>query len=124
MMYQIVSGNRYEFYVTPEIDKDLDDSESKTYKEWPTSEQFPDTRTIFLGDIIRKCWLKDRFYSIEEVHTALHSTHASVEQIDADLDWRYIFRVGSPIITTIILTMIVARRLPWRKVVDTISFKH
>ncbi|KNG80905.1 hypothetical protein ANOM_010097 [Aspergillus nomiae NRRL 13137] len=123
-MYEIVSGNRYEFYVNPEIDKDLDDDESKTYKDWPTSEQFPDTRNIFLGDIIRKCWLKDGYCSMKEVHTALHSTRASIEAIEATLDWRYIFRVGSPIITTIIFSMIVARRLLWRKVVDTITFKH
>lgn len=71
MVYEIVSGSRYEFYVNPEIDVDLDESESKTYKEWPSSDRFPDTGNVFLGDIIRKCWLRDGFGSMEDVHAAL-----------------------------------------------------
>ncbi|PLB49605.1 hypothetical protein P170DRAFT_510134 [Aspergillus steynii IBT 23096] len=75
MMYEIVSGSRYEFYVNPDIDMDLDDDESKIYKEWPTSKRFPDTSNVFLGDIIRKCWLRDGFRSMKDV--------------EASLDWRH-----------------------------------
>ncbi|KAE8355940.1 hypothetical protein BDV28DRAFT_128144 [Aspergillus coremiiformis] len=117
MVYEIVSGRRYEFYINPEIDMDLEDGESKTYKEWPTIEQLPDTSNIFLGDIIRKCWLKDGFHSMKDVQAALHSTHCSMNKTEVSLDWR--------IITTVILvTMIVARCLPWRKVADTLPFKR
>lgn len=41
MMYEVISGRRYAFHVTPEIETDLDDDpESKTYKAWPTAENF------------------------------------------------------------------------------------
>lgn len=71
MVYEIVSGSRYEFYVNPESDVDLDEGESRTYKEWPSSDRFTDTGNVFLGDIIRKCWLRDGFCSVEDVHVAL-----------------------------------------------------
>lgn len=124
MVYEIVSGSRFEFYVNPEIDMDLDDGVAKTYKKWPTSERFPDTSNILLGDIIRKCWLRDGFCSMKDVHVALHSAHASVKEIEASLDWRRVFCVATPIITTIIFTMIVSHRLPWRKVVGALPFKR
>ncbi|KAH8423158.1 uncharacterized protein LDX57_000913 [Aspergillus melleus] len=116
MMYEIVSGHRYEFYINPEIDSDLDEGESKTYKEWPTSDRFPDTSDIFFGDIIRKCWRRDGFCNMEDVCAAL--------QMEASLDWRHIVRVARPIITTILFSMIVARRLPWRKAVDALLFRR
>ncbi|PYI06789.1 hypothetical protein BO78DRAFT_368351 [Aspergillus sclerotiicarbonarius CBS 121057] len=72
MMYEIVSGHRYEFFVTPEVEADLDGGESKTYRKWPTDEKLPDKRDIFLGDIIRKCWLRDGFRSIDDVCVALY----------------------------------------------------
>ena len=61
MMYDIVSGHRHEFYINLEIESDLDDSELETHKEWPTSEQFPDTGNLSLGYIIHKCWIGDGF---------------------------------------------------------------
>ncbi|KAL2867706.1 uncharacterized protein BJX67DRAFT_380650 [Aspergillus lucknowensis] len=38
MMYEVTSGSRYESYVIPEIEADLDDDpESKALKTWPTA---------------------------------------------------------------------------------------
>lgn len=55
MMYEVSSRSRYEFYVVPEIEAELDDDpESKTFKAWPTAERFPNTENVFLGDIIKK----------------------------------------------------------------------
>lgn len=81
MMYETSSSQRYEFYVSPEIDVDLDDSESKTYKEWPTSDRFPDTSSMLLGDIIRKCWLRDGLRNMKDVRAALYSAHAFVKEV-------------------------------------------
>ncbi|PWY72241.1 hypothetical protein BO94DRAFT_501447, partial [Aspergillus sclerotioniger CBS 115572] len=80
MLYEIVSGRRYEFYVTSEIEADLDDGESKTYRQWPTSEKFPDTTDVFLGDVIRKCWLRDGFCSMDDVCVALYCAHVPGEE--------------------------------------------
>ncbi|KAJ5096174.1 hypothetical protein NUU61_005530 [Penicillium alfredii] len=41
MMYEVTSGSRYGFYVVPEIETDVDENpESKTFKAWPTAEEF------------------------------------------------------------------------------------
>lgn len=72
MMYEVTSGSRYEFYVVPEIETDLDDDpESKTFKAWPTAEKLPNTDNVFLGDIIRRCWVRDGFLTMQEVCHAL-----------------------------------------------------
>lgn len=72
MMYEVTSGSRYEFYVVPEIETDLDDDpESKTFKAWPTAEKLPNTNNVFLGDIIRRCWVGDGFLTMQEVCHAL-----------------------------------------------------
>lgn len=72
MMYEVTAGRRYEFYVVPEIETDLEnDLESKTFKAWPTPEKFPTTINVFLGDIIRKCWLGDGFLTMQDVCHAL-----------------------------------------------------
>lgn len=73
MIYKTVSGQRYEFYVDTRIETDLEDGGAKAYKEWPTDEQLPNTEGVFLGDIIRRCWLKDGFSKMKEVCTALQS---------------------------------------------------
>ncbi|KAL5357648.1 kinase-like domain-containing protein [Aspergillus floccosus] len=73
MIYKIVSSQRYEFFVDPRIETDLDEGGAKMYKEWPTDEQLPNTEAVFLGDIIRRCWLKDGFSKMKEVCTALQS---------------------------------------------------
>lgn len=65
MIYEITSGSRYEFYVIPDIEADLDeDPESKTFKAWPTTDKFPNTNNVFLGDIIRRRWGGNGFLSM------------------------------------------------------------
>lgn len=72
MIYEVTSGSRYEFYVIPEIEADLDDDpESKTFKAWPTAEKLPNTNSVFLGDVIRRCWAGDGFLTMQEVCHAL-----------------------------------------------------
>lgn len=72
MMYEVTSGTRYEFYVVPDIEADLDDDpESKAFKAWPASEKLPDTDNVFLGDIIWRCWVGDGFLTMQEVCHAL-----------------------------------------------------
>ncbi|PYI30275.1 hypothetical protein BP00DRAFT_457975 [Aspergillus indologenus CBS 114.80] len=62
MMYEVISGNRCEFYVIPDIETDLDDDpESKTFKAWPAADRLPDTNDVFLGEIIWRCWVRDGF---------------------------------------------------------------
>ncbi|OOF91669.1 hypothetical protein ASPCADRAFT_9595 [Aspergillus carbonarius ITEM 5010] len=123
MMYEIVTGHRYEFYVTPEIEADLQDSEPKIYRQWPTSEKLPATTDVFLGDIIRKRWLRDGFGSIDDVCVALHCAHApgKEEEPDATLDWWYLLGIATPMI---ILTVIAVRHFPWQKAADALSFNR
>lgn len=72
MIYEVISGIRYEIYVTPDIEADLDDDpEVKTFKAWPAAERVPDAKNVFLGDIIEKCWLEDGFLSMQDVCHAL-----------------------------------------------------
>ncbi|RAL04761.1 uncharacterized protein BO80DRAFT_422001 [Aspergillus ibericus CBS 121593] len=121
MLFEIVSGHRYEFYVSPEIEVDLEDGESKTYRQWPTEEKLPDTKDLFLGDIIRKCWLEEGFHSMNDVCAALYCARAPEEEADVMLDWRYLLGVASPMI---IFTILVVRRFPWQKALDALSFNR
>lgn len=68
MMYEVVSGSRSELYVIPDMEADLvDDPESKTFKAWPTAEKLPATKSVFLGNIIGKCWSGDTFFTMQEL---------------------------------------------------------
>ncbi|KAG2416275.1 hypothetical protein HFD88_007468 [Aspergillus terreus] len=61
MMYEVSFGSRYEFYVVPEIETDVeDDAEFK-----------PNTNDVFFGDLIRKCWADEGFRTMLEVCHAL-----------------------------------------------------
>lgn len=115
MMYEVLSGSRYEFYVVPEIGTDLeDDPESKTFKAWPTAEKLPNTDNVFLGAIIRGCWAKDGFLTMQEVCHALDNADPQPAAVKAPgdagkakLNWRGLLRLASPVATTIILTLII-----------------
>lgn len=127
MMYEVTSGSRYEFYVIPEIATDLDDDpESKTFKAWPTAEKFPNTKDVFLGGIIRKCWLGDGFLTMQDVCHALDNVDdqrpaAALKASSGDaekmkLNWRHLLCLASPVATTIIFAVVIVPRLhlPWR----------
>ncbi|PGH26790.1 hypothetical protein AJ80_01555 [Polytolypa hystricis UAMH7299] len=128
MMYEVISGSRYEFYVIPEIETDLDDDpESKTFKAWPTAEHFPNTKNVFLGDIIRKCWLGDGFLTMQDVCHALDNAGQKPAALKssggaemAKLNWRHLLCLASPVVTTIIFAAIIVPRLrlrlPWRTI--------
>lgn len=121
MMYKVTSGSRYEFYVVPEIETDLDDDpESKTFKAWPTAENLPNTNNV-LGDIIRRCWVGDGFLTMHEVCHALDNADQKPAALDAEkakLNWRHLLRLASPVATTIIVAIVIVPRLrfPWRTV--------
>lgn len=112
MVYEIVTGRRYEFYVNAEIEVDSDDGASYTYREWPTSEQFPDTTDVFLGDLIRMCWLKDGFGTMEEVHRALQAVITPPKGVFTTPDWRSLLHMATQAIASMIFAIVVARRLP------------
>lgn len=126
MMYEVTSGCRYEFYVVPEIETDLDDDpESKTFKAWPTAEKLPNTDNVFLGDIIRRCWVRDGFLTMQEVCHALDNADqkpaalkSSGDAEKAKLNWRHLLRLASPVATTIIFAIVIVPRLrfPWRTI--------
>lgn len=62
MMYEVLSGKRFEFEVDDEIEFDRkDDTEFMVFADWPTADKLPSTRDVFLYDIISRCWqnLKD-----------------------------------------------------------------
>lgn len=87
MMYEVTSGSRYEFYVIPEIEADLDDDpESKTFKAWPTTEKLPNTNNVFLGDIIRRSWVEDGFLTMQEVCHALENADHTPAALEAPGD--------------------------------------
>ncbi|XRM48025.1 hypothetical protein ABZX51_010969 [Aspergillus tubingensis] len=72
MMYEVISGKQFEVYVIPDIETDLDeDSVSKTYKTWPTDDK---TNPLFLGDIIKRCWSRKEFLTMQEVCHALDNS--------------------------------------------------
>ncbi|OJJ67155.1 hypothetical protein ASPBRDRAFT_349942 [Aspergillus brasiliensis CBS 101740] len=76
MMYEVISGNQFEFYVIPDIETDLDDDpEFKTFKTWPTADRLPDLNNVFLGDVIGRCWAREGFLSMQEVCHALDTRH-------------------------------------------------
>lgn len=126
MMYEVISGRRYEFHVTPEIETDLDDDpESKTFKAWPTAEKLPNTEDIFLGGIIRKCWLEDGFLTMQAVCHALDNSdqQSAALKVSGDaekpkLNLRYLLCLASPVATTIIFAVLIAPRLrlSWRAI--------
>lgn len=93
MMYEVISGTRFEFYVIPEIEADLDDDpESKTFKAWSTAEKLPNTDEVFLGDIISGCWAGDGFLTMQDVCHPLDDADqkpaASMASRDAkNADW-------------------------------------
>lgn len=135
MMYEVTSGGRYEFYVIPEIEADLDDDpESKTFKAWPTAEKLPNTNDVFLGDIIRRCWAGDGFLTMQGVCHALDNVDqkpaalkASEDAENANLNWRHLLRLASPVATTIIFAIVIVPRLrfPWRAISSVLrSTKH
>lgn len=133
MMYEITSGSRYEFYVIPEIEADIDnDPESKTFKMWPTADRFPDTQHVFLGDIIRRCWLEDGFCSMLDICRSLddfaQNPTASMtlgKPEVTDLNWRHILGLAGSVATSVIFAAIIAPRLPWRKILAAIpSIRH
>jgi tRNA A-37 threonylcarbamoyl transferase component Bud32 len=135
MMYEVTSGSRYEFYVIPEIEADLDDDpESKTFKAWPTAEKLPNTNNVFLGDIIRRCWAGDGFLTMQEVCHALDNADqkpaalkASGDAENANLNWRHLLRLASPVATTIIFAFVIVPRLrfPWRAISSVLrSTRH
>lgn len=75
MMYEVISGNQFEFYVIPDIETDLDeDPVSKTYITWPTDDKLPITHPLFLGDIIKRCWSREGFLTMQEVCHALDNS--------------------------------------------------
>ncbi|EPS30129.1 hypothetical protein PDE_05079 [Penicillium oxalicum 114-2] len=126
MIYEVMSGSRCEFYVVPEIEADLDDDpESKTFKTWPTAEKLPNTNNVFLGDIIGRCWAENGFLTMREVCHALDNADqrpaalkASGDTENANINWRRLLRLASPVATTIILAIVVVPRLrfPWRAI--------
>lgn len=115
MMYEVITGSRYEFYVISEIESDLnDDPESKTFKAWPTSERFPDTGNVFLGEIIRECWLEDGFRSMQEVCHTLDrlaqkqtASKRSGETEMMGLNWGHILGFATPAVASIIFAAII-----------------
>lgn len=75
MMYEVITGKQFKFYVIPDIETDLvDDPVSKTYKTWPTDDKLPNTNPLFLGDIIKRCWSRKGFLTMQEVCHALDSS--------------------------------------------------
>ncbi|GLA13542.1 hypothetical protein AnigIFM62618_010795 [Aspergillus niger] len=135
MMYEIISGNQFEFYVIPDIETDLDDDPgSKTFKTWPTADKLPVTDNLFLGDVIRRCWIRNGFVTMQEVCHALDNfdqgSAASKASRDADkekMNWRHFLRLASPVATAVILAIVIVPRLrlPWRTISAFLpSIKH
>ncbi|PWY70718.1 hypothetical protein BO83DRAFT_379455 [Aspergillus eucalypticola CBS 122712] len=75
MMYEVISGNHFEFCVIPDIETDLDDDPvSKTCKTWPTDDKLPNTNPLFLEDIIKRCWALEGFLTMQEACHALDNS--------------------------------------------------
>lgn len=123
MMYEITSRNRFEFCVVPESVADPDEeSEFMTFREWPSADRFPSTRGIFLGEIIRKCWLEDGFLTIKDVCDALDQIDLKPAAVKdskhlekTKINWQHVLLLASPVATTILFIFVVPRlHLPWR----------
>jgi serine/threonine protein kinase len=128
MMYEITSGSRYEFYVIPEIASDIeDDTESKTFKTWPTAEKLPNTENVFLGDIIRNCWLESGFRDMQDVCHLLDDlcqkqtileTFKGMEMVG--WNWRGRLGLASSVAVSIIFAVVIVPRIPWRTISTTL----
>ncbi|KAL4890624.1 kinase-like domain-containing protein [Aspergillus ambiguus] len=76
MVYEMVSGQRYGFYVNPEVETEVTEGESQLYNAWPTRERLPPTDDIFLGETIRNCWLQEGYGQMQAVCAAVHGEEA------------------------------------------------
>lgn len=77
LIYELVTGTSYVVYVNEDAPFDKPETSLKHngvamwFPYWPLDEELEPTKDIFLGDIIRKSWLKNGYQTVDKVWDAI-----------------------------------------------------